>query len=304
MKVATSIAEFEALRSELSAGATPPVIAYVPTMGALHDGHLSLVRLARGIADVVIVSIFVNPLQFGPNEDYAKYPRNLERDLKKAKKAGVDLVFAPTVAEIYPAGRQVSVRAGAIGDVLEGASRPGHFDGVLTVVLKLLNIVRPSVAVFGRKDAQQLACIRRMVLDLNLDVDIVGAPIVREKDGLAMSSRNRFLSPTERASALVLNTSLRAAEHEVTPTTALAAAEQVLAAAVAAREIELDYVSIVNGATMAPVPDDYTGPALAVVAARVGTTRLIDNTELTFPEPEVAEPDHDGHADPEPVVAG
>ena len=287
MKVATNISELELSRSELATGATtPPVIAYVPTMGALHDGHLSLVRLARGIADVVIMSIFVNPLQFGPNEDYAKYPRTLERDLKKAKKAGVDLVFAPTVAEVYPAGRQVSVKAGAIGDVLEGASRPGHFDGVLTVVLKLLNIVRPSVAIFGRKDAQQLACIRRMVLDLNIDVDIVGAPIVREEDGLAMSSRNRYLSPVERASALVLNASLRAAEQERTPAAALAAAERLLGAAVEAGEIQLDYISVVNSATMAPLPADYTGPGLAVVAARIGTTRLIDNTELTFPEPD------------------
>jgi len=286
VKVAASISELELARSELMAGATPPVIAYVPTMGALHDGHLSLVRLARGIADVVIMSIFVNPLQFGPNEDYAKYPRTLERDLKKAKKAGVDLVFTPTVAEIYPAGRQVSVKAGAIGEVLEGAFRPGHFDGVLTVVLKLLNIVRPSVAIFGRKDAQQLACIRRMVRDLNVDVDIVGAPIVREEDGLAMSSRNRFLSPAERASAQVLSASLRAAAQEPTPGTALAAASRLLTVAVDAGEIEVDYISVVNGTTMAPLPDDYTGPGLAVVAARVGTTRLIDNIELVFPGPE------------------
>ena len=150
---------------------------------------------------MVIMSIFVNPLQFGPNEDYARYPRTLDVDLAKAEAAGVDIVFTPSVAEIYPAGRQISVNAGAIGAVLEGAARPGHFDGVLTVVLKLLNIVRPDIAVFGRKDAQQLACIRRMVLDLNLDADIVGAPIVREPDGLAMSSRNRFLSPAERTSA-------------------------------------------------------------------------------------------------------
>ena len=286
MKVAASISELELARSELMAGATPPVIAYVPTMGALHDGHLSLVRLARGIADVVIMSIFVNPLQFGPNEDYAKYPRTLERDLKKAKKAGVDLVFTPTVAEIYPAGRQVSVKAGAIGEVLEGAFRPGHFDGVLTVVLKLLNIVRPSVAIFGRKDAQQLACIRRMVRDLNVDVDIVGAPIVREEDGLAMSSRNRFLSPAERASALVLSASLRAAAQEPAPAAALAAASRLLTVAVDAGEIEVDYISVVNGTTMAPLPADSTGPGLAVVAARVGTTRLIDNIELVFPGPE------------------
>jgi pantoate--beta-alanine ligase len=289
VRVAASIAELESLRVELSSGITPPNVAFVPTMGALHDGHLSLVRLARGVADVVVVSIFVNPLQFGPNEDYARYPRTLEPDLEKAAAAGVDIVFTPSVSEMYPAGRQVSVTAGAIGAVLEGASRPGHFDGVLTVVLKLLNIVRPDIAVFGRKDAQQLACIRRMVLDLDLDIDVVGAPIVREPDGLAMSSRNRFLSPAERTSALVLNASLRAAELETTPAEALVAAERVLAKAVTTGEIELDYVSVVNAATMAPVPDDYRGSALAMVAARVGTTRLIDNTELTFPEPESAE---------------
>lgn len=286
MRTAASITELEAVRTELVGGIPPANVAFVPTMGALHDGHLSLVRLARGVADVVIMSIFVNPLQFGPNEDYAKYPRTLESDLIKAEQAGVDVVFTPSVAEIYPAGRQVSVNAGAIGTVLEGASRPGHFDGVLTVVLKLLNMVRPDIAVFGRKDAQQLACIRRMVLDLNLDVDIIGAPIVREPDGLAMSSRNRFLSPSERTSALVLHASLRAAERATTPAEALTAAEQVLAPAMGAGEIALDYVTVVNPATMAAVTEDYTGAALALVAARVGTTRLIDNIELTFAEPE------------------
>ena len=284
MKVAASIAELETLRNDLTDGITPPNIAFVATMGALHEGHLSLVRLARSVADVVIMSIFVNPLQFGPNEDYAKYPRTMECDLVKAEEAGVDVVFTPSVAEIYPAGRQISVSAGALGAVLEGASRPGHFDGVLTVVLKLLNIVRPDVAIFGRKDAQQLACIRRMVLDLNLDVDIVGAPIIREADGLAMSSRNRFLSPAERTSALALHAALRAAELEATPGEALAAAERVLAKSVRTGEIDLDYVTVVNAASMTPVPDDFRDPALALVAARVGTTRLIDNTELTFAE--------------------
>lgn len=288
MRVAASIAELEALRSDLTSGTTPPHVAFVPTMGALHEGHLSLVRLARSTADLVIMSIFVNPLQFGPQEDYAKYPRTLECDLVKAEEAEVDLVFTPSVAEIYPAGRQISVNAGAIGSVLEGASRPGHFDGVLTVVLKLLNVVRPDLAIFGRKDAQQLACIRRMALDLNLDVDIVGAPIVREPDGLAMSSRNRFLSPAERTSAGALSAALRAAELETTPTEALAAAERVLAKSVSTGEIELDYLTVVNAATMTAVPDDYRGSALALVAARVGATRLIDNTELTFPEPDPA----------------
>jgi pantoate--beta-alanine ligase len=282
VRVATSVAELELRRTGPTGGTTRPHVAFVPTMGALHEGHLSLVKLARGVADVVIMSIFVNPLQFGPNEDYARYPRTLDVDLAKAEAAGVDIVFSPSVAEIYPAGRQISIDAGPIGDVLEGAARPGHFDGVLTVVLKLLNIVRPDIAVFGRKDAQQLACIRRMVLDLNLDTDIVGAPIVREPDGLAMSSRNRFLSPAERTSALSLHAALRAAELESTPADALAAAERVLAKPVATGEIELDYVTVVNGATMTAVPADFRGPALAMVAATVGTTRLIDNVELTL----------------------
>lgn len=282
MRVATGIAALESARSELSTGLTPPTLGFVPTMGALHDGHLSLVRLARSVADVVVLSIFVNPLQFGPSEDYARYPRSLEVDVAKAAAAGVDIVFAPSVNEIYPAGRQVSVQAGPIGAVLEGASRPGHFDGVLTVVLKLLNIVRPDLAVFGRKDAQQLACIRRMMVDLNLDVDIVGAPIVREPDGLAMSSRNRYLTPQERSWALALRSALRAAEAEATPSAALAAAHRVLDPAVARGEIELDYVALADPATMAPVADDHLGPALALVAASVGTTRLIDNVELSF----------------------
>lgn len=282
MKVAATIAELEGIRAELAASGTRRNVAFVPTMGALHDGHLSLVKLAQGVTDVVVLSIFVNPLQFGPDEDYARYPRTIETDLAKAEAAGVDIVFTPTVTEIFPAGRQVSVDAGAIGSVLEGASRPGHFDGVLTVVLKLLNIVRPDLAVFGRKDAQQLACIRRMVLDLNLDVDIVGAPIIRESDGLAMSSRNQFLSPADRTSALALHAALRAAEVETTPAEALAAAERVLDKAVSNGEIELDYVAVVNASTMTPVADDYRGSALALVAARVGSTRLIDNTELLF----------------------
>lgn len=284
MRVAATIADLADLRADL-VGFTPrPRIALVPTMGALHEGHLSLVRLARETADAVIVSIFVNPLQFGPNEDYARYPRTLTADLAKARGAGADVVFTPAVSEIYPPGRQVSVSAGAIGAVLEGAVRPGHFDGVLTVVLKLLHLVRPDVAVFGRKDAQQVACVRRMALDLNLDVEIVSAPIIRDPDGLAMSSRNRFLSPAERTSALALSSALRAAEAETTPGDALAAAERVLAPVIAAGEIDLDYVTVAHPVTMSPVPEDHRGPALALIAARVGTTRLIDNVELDFPE--------------------
>lgn len=282
VKIAASIAELETIRAELSGGLTRPNIAYVPTMGALHEGHLSLLRMARSLADVVILSIFVNPLQFGPDEDYAQYPRMLESDLAAAEAAGVDVVFTPTVTEVYPAGRQISVNSGTLGSVLEGVFRPGHFDGVLTVVLKLFHLVRPDIAIFGRKDAQQLACVRRMVLDLNLDINIVGAPIIREGDGLALSSRNRYLSAPERATATILHACLEAAADQPTPAAAQAAAERLLAPALATGEIELNYLTIANPATMAKLPEDYTGPALALIAARVGSTRLIDNVELTF----------------------
>ena len=192
-------------------------IGFVATMGALHAGHDRSIKLARSVCDVVVVSIFVNPLQFGPGEDYARYPRPLEDDLAVCRRRGVDLVLAPSVADLYPAGRQVSVAAGPLGTVFEGAARPGHFDGVLTVVLKLLHIVDPDVAIFGQKDAQQLACVRRMVADLNLDVDIVGAPIIREPDGLALSSRNRFLTAADRPAALALSAALLAAAAESLP---------------------------------------------------------------------------------------
>src|SRR6478735_3656311 len=183
-------------------------VALVPTMGALHDGHRALITRARELADVVVVSIFVNPLQFGPNEDLDRYPRPWETDLAICTEDGVDLVFAPSEAVMYPDTPRVTVSAGAMGTVLEGAARPGHFDGVLTVVAKLFNLVRPDVAVFGEKDAQQLALIRRMVTDLNIPVWVDGCPTVREKDGLALSSRNRYLSPPERVTALSLSLAL------------------------------------------------------------------------------------------------
>ncbi|HET9303869.1 MAG TPA: pantoate--beta-alanine ligase, partial [Propionibacteriaceae bacterium] len=210
MKITHSITEYAALRSALEGHASPRV-AYVPTMGALHEGHRSLIKLAKSRGDVVVVSIFVNPLQFGPGEDYARYPRPLEDDLQVCQADGVDIVFVPSVPDLYPAGRQVTVDAGILGSLLEGQSRPGHFNGVLTVVLKLFNIIRPHVAVFGEKDAQQLACIQRMVADLNLSVELVGAPIVREPDGLALSSRNIFLTPSERAIARSLSAALEKA---------------------------------------------------------------------------------------------
>src|SRR5918997_754591 len=208
MKVAGSLAEYAALAA--SHRASPPA-ALVPTMGALHEGHRSLIRLARARSERVVVSIFVNPLQFGAGEDFARYPRPLADDLAVCEEEGVDLVFAPNATDLYAADRQVTVSAGALGQVLEGAARPGHFDGVLTVVLKLFHIVDPGLAVFGQKDAQQLACVQRLVTDLNLDIEVLGAPIVRDEDGLALSSRNVYLSPAERVLARNLSAALEKA---------------------------------------------------------------------------------------------
>ena len=281
MKIAHSTAEYAALRSALD-GPAAPRVAYVPTMGALHEGHRSLIKLARTHGDVVVVSIFVNPLQFGPGEDYARYPRPLEDDLLICEADGVDIVLVPSVSDLYPAGRQVTVDAGTLGSTLEGHSRPGHFNGVLTVVLKLFNIIRPQVAVFGEKDAQQLACIQRMVIDLNLAVEIVGAPIVREPDGLALSSRNIFLTASERGVARSLSAALEKAATQISVPSARAAAYEVLDRAEAEPCFELDYATIVNPSTFAEVPDDHVGLATFVVAALVGGTRLIDNTTINF----------------------
>ena len=289
MRVAASIAEFEPLREqlgeELGTGGGRPRVAFVPTMGALHAGHRSLLAMARDLADVVVISIFVNPLQFGPDEDYARYPRPLEDDLQVCREVGVDLAFAPTVADLYPPGRQVSVSAGPLGTVLEGAARPGHFDGVLTVVLKLFHIVRPDLAIFGQKDAQQLACVRRMVTDLNIGVQVVAAPIVREPDGLALSSRNVFLGPAERRAALALSGGRRAAAGRGTAAAARSAAYEVIGPASARPGFVLDYLAVVDPRSFAEVPEDHTGAALLVVAARVGSVRLIDNVELFFATP-------------------
>jgi pantoate--beta-alanine ligase len=281
MKITNSTAEYSEFHATLQ-GAGGPQIAFVPTMGALHDGHRSLIRLARSRGDVVAVSIFVNPLQFGPGEDYARYPRRLEDDLQVCEADGVDVVFVPSVRDLYPPGRQVTVDAGALGAVLEGRSRPGHFNGVLTVVLKLFNIIQPQIAIFGEKDAQQLACIRRMVSDLNIAIEIVAAPIVRESDGLALSSRNVFLTATERAVARSISAALEKAATQSSVPSARAAAYEVLDRAQAEPCFELDYATIVNSTTFAEVPDDHVGPATFVVAARVGGTRLIDNTIINF----------------------
>ncbi|MGW0483219.1 MULTISPECIES: pantoate--beta-alanine ligase [Nonomuraea] len=255
-------------------------VALVPTMGALHEGHRSLIRAARSRADHVVVSIFVNPLQFGPGEDFSRYPRTFEADLEVCRAEGVEVVFAPAAEDMYHPDRQVSLRSGEMGRVVEGAVRPGHFDGMLTVVLKLFNLVQPDLAVFGQKDAQQLALIRRMVADLDVPVEIVGAPTVREPDGLALSSRNRYLSPADREVALALSRALRAGAAESVPSRVVAAAREVLEAA--APELALDYVVLVDPATFAEVAEPYTGEAVLAVAGRVGTTRLIDNAVLSF----------------------
>jgi pantoate--beta-alanine ligase len=262
-------------------------VVLVPTMGALHDGHRALLALARELAGdgSVLASIFVNPLQFGVGEDLDRYPRTMERDLEICAQEGVAVVFAPGRQDMYPAEPQVTVDPGPVGHLLEGEFRPGFFGGVLTVVLKLFQLTGPDIAVFGEKDAQQLALIRRMTADLDLGVRIAAAPIHRDPDGLATSSRNVYLSDFERATALALPTALSAARAAVRagPRAALAAAALLLEAATAADPpLEPDYLTVADPVTFAEVGPEHTGPALLLAAARVGTTRLIDNTWLTF----------------------
>ncbi|PRX02820.1 UNVERIFIED_ORG: pantothenate synthetase [Actinomadura viridilutea] len=276
-------------RDELAAvrGGVTGRLALVPTMGALHEGHRSLIRRARELADTVAVSIFVNPLQFGPNEDFDRYPRTFAADVEACAAEGVDIVFAPTREVMYPSEPLVRVDSGPMGRVVEGAARPGHFDGVLTVVLKLFNLVRPDVAVFGEKDAQQLALIRRMAADLDVPVEIVAAPTVREFDGLALSSRNRYLSPAERRTALALSQALQAGADAAAggPSAVVRAARAVLDKAAAADPpLALDYLVLVDPATFTEIDDAHTGPAVLAVAGRVGTTHLIDNVPLRFGE--------------------
>jgi len=272
------VTELVRTRAELAAARAGVAgsLALVPTMGALHDGHAELIRLAGTLADVVAVSIFVNPLQFGPAEDLDRYPRTPERDVELLDRLGVRLVFAPGVAEMYPDGRPaVTVDPGPLGALLEGASRPGHFAGVLTMVTKLLGLVRPDVAVFGEKDYQQLALIRRTVADLELGVRIVGGPTVRDSDGLALSSRNRYLSAEQRQQALALPRSLRAGADEGSN----GAGAVLKAATEALRGIDVDYLAL-RGVDLGAAP--AAGPARLLVAARIGTTRLIDNVPLTL----------------------
>ncbi|MFC6344356.1 pantoate--beta-alanine ligase, partial [Nocardioides hankookensis] len=271
-----------ALLAEARSAGSP--VGLVPTMGALHDGHASLMETARArIGDgPLVVSVFVNPLQFGAGEDLDRYPRTFDDDLKLCEREGVDIVFAPSVEEVYPGGEpQVQLKPGPLGKVLEGKTRPGHFRGVLTVVAKLFGLVRPDVAVFGQKDYQQLALIRRMVLDLNMPVEVVGAPTVREPDGLALSSRNRYLDAEQREAATALSRALRAAQENAAYGVAVALDE----ARTELREhlVDLDYLVITDpdlGALPSVVPAGTE--ARILVAARVGTTRLIDNMELRF----------------------
>lgn len=253
-------------------------IAFVPTMGYFHEGHLSLMREAGKMADCVVVSIYVNPTQFGPKEDFSKYPRDLERDLKMAERVGVDIVFFPSDKMMYPAGYQTYVEVQKVTNHLCGLSRPGHFRGVTTVCTKLFNIVKPHVAIFGKKDFQQYITIKRMVADLNLDLKIVGYPTVREPDGLAMSSRNKYLNSKERKSAVVLFQSLRLAEKmfsrgERDSSVIIQAVETLIQKTPSA---QIDYVKICDTASLADVRR-IQKEAVIALAVRIGATRLIDN---------------------------
>lgn len=269
------------LRSRLDAArAAGSTIALVPTMGSLHDGHLALVERARELADVIIVSVFVNPLQFGPTEDFARYPRDLDADRDALTGHGVTAVFAPEADEMYPTGTsQTRVTAGSVGGLFEGRSRPGHFDGVLTVVAKLLGIAQPHLVLFGQKDAQQVFLVQRMVRDLDIRTRVEVVETVRADDGLALSSRNRYLDERNRRAARTIPDALEAAQSAADRgiDAVTAAAQGVL---MGAPEVELDYFALVRPDTFMPVDDDHRGPARALIAARVGDTRLIDSELL------------------------
>jgi len=270
-------------KDELAAAAKGGLRAVVMTMGALHEGHAALIRAARehaGDGGTVVVTVFVNPLQFGAGEDLDRYPRTLDADLAVCEREGADVVFAPSVDEVYPGGQpEVRLTAGPMGERYEGASRPGHFDGMLIVVAKLLHLTAPDAAFFGQKDAQQLALVRRMVRDLNFPVEIVGVPTVREPDGLARSSRNVYLTAEDRPTALRLSRALFAGRDAVPegPAAVLRAAREQLG------DLAADYLDLIDPATFTPVTDEgFAGEAVLAVAARVGSTRLIDNLPLRF----------------------
>jgi pantoate--beta-alanine ligase len=269
-------------RADLAAARdrAPGPVVLVPTMGALHEGHRALLRRARALGTTVITSVFVNPLQFGEAADLERYPRTLDADMSVIEAEGGDLVFAPSATEMYPTPQRITIDPGPLGNVLEGEFRPGHFSGMLTVVLKLFDMVRPDVAVFGEKDAQQLVLVRLMVADFGLPIAIEGVPTVRDADGLALSSRNRFLSSTERRMALALPAALSTAAESAGegPSVALAIAREILDA----RGITPEYTELVDGDDFSVVKEEFKGTALLVVAARVGQTRLIDNIRIEF----------------------
>jgi pantoate--beta-alanine ligase len=278
MKTAKTIAELR--RTIAHARARGENVGFVPTMGALHEGHLSLVRAAKHRCRCVVVSVFVNPAQFGPNEDLSRYPRTPEKDAELLAREGADIVFLPSVEEMYDPNPSVWVDVDGLSERNEGRIRPGHFRGVATIVAKLFNIVQPDVAFFGQKDAAQLAVIRRMVRELRYSVEIAGCPIVRETDGVAMSSRNAYLSAEERKQATVLSRSLRAAEEAFQrgvrdANTLITGVRQELSG----EPISVDYVEVLDPDTLLPV-DEIKGPTLLAVAARVGSTRLLDNIVL------------------------
>jgi len=279
MKICSNIPEARAACRD--ARASCKRLGLVPTMGALHEGHLSLVRAAEAQCDAVAVSIFVNPTQFGPTEDLSKYPRQFERDCRLLEEEGVDILFAPPVEEMYPEGGVTWVLVEGLSEKLDGRSRPGHFRGVTTIVSKLFHVIEPEAAFFGQKDAAQLAVIRRMVRDLNFAVEIVACPIVREPDGLAMSSRNAYLTGEERRRALVLQRSLQETRQQFQNGERIAAKLISAAKGVFAREpqVTLDYFEIVNPDTLDPV-ERIAQKTLVAVAAYVGSTRLIDNIVL------------------------
>lgn len=279
MRIITKVKEMQKVADELRREGK--IIGVVPTMGYLHEGHLSLIRLAKEKSDVVITTIFVNPLQFAPHEDYDKYPRDFERDVKLAQSAGCDIIFHPTVEEMYPENFLTYVEVEKLTKVLEGEFRPTHFRGVTTVVAKLFNITKPHIAIFGQKDAQQALIIKQMVRDLNFDIEIIVAPIVREPDGLAMSSRNVYLSESERKEATVLYESLKLAERlvkegERKSETIISEMENLIKSKPSAK---IDYIAIVEPDTLEKVDELMEGKEyLIAIAVRIGSTRLIDNT--------------------------
>jgi pantoate--beta-alanine ligase len=279
MRTVESIAEMKAVCREITRNGR--TLGFVPTMGALHEGHASLVRTSKVQCRATAVSIFVNPLQFGPTEDLDKYPRTMERDKKLLEELGIDVLFAPTAGEMYPEGAKTFIEVAELSERLDGLSRPGHFRGVATVVAKLFEVVRPDRAFFGQKDAAQVAVLRKMVSDLNMDVELVVCPIVREKDGLALSSRNAYLSADQRKQALVLHRALMRISHEVDMGEGAAERLVEIGKSVIAEEpaARLDYFAVVSPDSLEAVADVSRG-ALVAVAALFGATRLIDNLLL------------------------